>query len=41
MVSISLIAYTSLTHGIVFGDRYEFLLLMLTSSYYAVGVVAI
>jgi alpha-1,3-glucosyltransferase len=39
-VSIPLIAYTSLIHGIVFGDKYEFLPLMFTSSYSAVGVVA-
>jgi alpha-1,3-glucosyltransferase len=40
VVSIPLIAYTSLIHGIVFGDKYEFLPLMFTSSYSAVGVVA-
>jgi len=40
IISIPLIAYTSLFHGIVFGDRYEFLPLMFTSSYSAVGVVA-
>ena len=40
VVSIPLIAYTSLIHRIVFNDRYEFLPLMLTSSYCAVGVVA-
>ncbi|KAI5849059.1 glycosyl transferase [Tricharina praecox] len=40
IVSIPLIAYTSLIHGVVFGDRYEFLPLMFTSSYSAVGVVA-
>jgi alpha-1,3-glucosyltransferase len=38
-VSIPLILYTSLVHGIVFGTRYEFLPLMFTSSYSAVGVV--
>ncbi|CAI6337281.1 unnamed protein product [Periconia digitata] len=38
-LSIPLIAYCSLVHGIVFGDRYEFLPLMFTSSYSAVGVV--
>ena len=40
MVSIPLIAYTSLIHGAVFGEKYEFLPLMFTSSYSAVGVVA-
>jgi alpha-1,3-glucosyltransferase len=40
IISIPLIAYTSLIHGVVFGDRYEFLPLMFTSSYSAVGVVA-
>ncbi|KAF2686344.1 glycosyltransferase family 57 protein [Lentithecium fluviatile CBS 122367] len=38
-LSIPLIAYCSLVHGIVFGDKYEFLPLMFTSSYSAVGVV--
>ncbi|CAN9434052.1 unnamed protein product [Alternaria alternata] len=38
-LSIPLIAYCSLVHGIVFGSRYEFLPLMFTSSYSAVGVV--
>ncbi|KAK4214510.1 glycosyl transferase [Rhypophila decipiens] len=38
-VSIPLILYTSLIHGIVFGKSYEFLPLMFTSSYSAVGVV--
>lgn len=38
-VSIPLIAYCSLVHRGVFGDRYEFLPLMFTSSYCAVGVV--
>lgn len=38
-VSIPLIAYCSLIHGIVFGKNYEFLPLMFTSSYSAVGVV--
>jgi alpha-1,3-glucosyltransferase len=37
--SIPLIVYTSLLHGAVFGDRFEFLPLMFTSSYSAVGVV--
>lgn len=38
-VSIPLIAYCSLIHGIVFGKSFEFLPLMFTSSYSAVGVV--
>ncbi|KAF2112593.1 ALG6, ALG8 glycosyltransferase family-domain-containing protein [Lophiotrema nucula] len=38
-ISIPLIAYCSLFHGIIFGKRYEFLPLMFTSSYSAVGVV--
>lgn len=38
-VAIPLIAYCSLGHGMVFGKRYEFLPLMFTSSYSAVGVV--
>jgi alpha-1,3-glucosyltransferase len=38
-VSIPLIAYCSLVHRVVFGDGYEFLPLMFTSSYCAVGVV--
>jgi alpha-1,3-glucosyltransferase len=38
-VSIPLIAYCSLVHRVVFEDRYEFLPLMFTSSYCAVGVV--
>ncbi|KAK6068814.1 dolichyl pyrophosphate Glc1Man9GlcNAc2 alpha-1,3-glucosyltransferase [Seiridium cupressi] len=38
-VSIPLIAYTSLIHPMVFGKSYEFLPLMFTSSYSAVGVV--
>lgn len=38
-ISIPLIAYCSLVHRVVFGDRYEFLPLMFTSSYCAVGVV--
>ncbi|PNY23054.1 Dolichyl pyrophosphate Glc1Man9GlcNAc2 alpha-1,3-glucosyltransferase [Tolypocladium capitatum] len=38
-VSIPLIAYTSLLHQIIFGKSYEFLPLMLTSSYAAIGVV--
>lgn len=39
-LSIPLIAYCSLVHGIVFGDKYEFLPLMFTSSYSALGVVS-
>lgn len=38
-VSIPLIAYTSLLHQVIFGKSYEFLPLMLTSSYAAIGVV--
>ena len=38
-VSVPLIAYCSLIHGIVFGKSFEFLPLMFTSSYSAVGVV--
>ena len=38
-VSIPLIAYCSLFHGLFFGARYEFLPLMFTSSYSALGVV--
>lgn len=38
-LSIPLIAYCSLVHGIVFGHRYEFIPLMFTSSYSAIGVV--
>jgi len=38
-VSIPLIAYTSLFHSIFFGKRYEFLPLMFTSSYSALGVI--
>lgn len=37
--SIPLILYCSLIHGVVFGDKLEFLPLMFTSSYSAVGVV--
>jgi len=39
-VAIPLIAYCSIVHGIVFGTRYEFIPLMFTSSYCAVGVTA-
>lgn len=38
-VSIPLILYCSLLHQFVFGKRYEFLPLMFTSSYSAIGVV--
>ncbi|SPO04509.1 related to glucosyltransferase [Cephalotrichum gorgonifer] len=38
-VSIPLVAYCSVVHSIVFGDRYEFLPLMFTSAYCAIGVV--
>lgn len=38
-VSIPLITYCSLIHEVVFGKSYEFLPLMFTSSYAAVGVV--
>ena len=38
-VSIPLVAYCSVVHGLVFGASYEFLPLMFTSSYTAVGVV--
>lgn len=38
-VSIPLIAYTSLLHQVIFGKSLEFLPLMFTSSYSAVGVV--
>lgn len=38
-VAIPLIAYCSLVHGLVFGEKFEFLPLMFTSSYSAIGVV--
>ena len=38
-VAIPLIVYCSLVHGLVFGEKYEFIPLMFTSSYSAVGVV--
>lgn len=38
-VSIPLILYCSLLHQIIFGKSYEFLPLMFTSSYSAIGVV--
>jgi len=40
MLSIPLITYTSFIHGIFFRDKYEFLPLLLISSYSAVGIVA-
>lgn len=39
-VSIPLIAYCSLFHGVIFGSRYEFIPLMFISSYSAIGVTA-
>jgi alpha-1,3-glucosyltransferase len=39
-VAIPLVTYCSLVHQLVFGDRYEFLPLMFTSTYSALGVVA-
>jgi alpha-1,3-glucosyltransferase len=38
-VSIPLLLYTSLVHAVIFGERYEFLPLMFTSAYSAIGVV--
>lgn len=38
-VAIPLILYCSLVHGVVFGQKYEFLPLMFVSSYSALGVV--
>ena len=38
-ISIPLIVYCSLLHGLLFGDSYEFLPLMFTSTYCALGVV--
>ena len=38
-VSIPLIIYCSLVHTLLFGSKYEFLPLMFTSSYSAIGVV--
>lgn len=38
-LSIPLIAYTSLVHHVIFGARLEFLPLMFTSAYTAIGVV--
>ncbi|KAL9104984.1 MAG: hypothetical protein Q9163_000156 [Psora crenata] len=39
IVSIPLILYCSLVHELVFGQQYEFLPLMFTSSYSAIGIV--
>ena len=39
-VAIPLLVYTSLVHPVLFRDRYEFLPLMFTSSYCAMGVLA-
>jgi len=38
-VAIPLIVYCSLVHELVFGPRYEFIPLMFTSSYSAIGVM--
>ena len=38
-VTIPLIFYCSLVHELVFGEKYEFIPLMFTSSYSAIGVV--
>ena len=38
-VAVPLIAYCSLIHQLVFGARFEFLPLMFTSSYSALGVL--
>lgn len=39
-VAVPLILYCAVVHGLIFRDRYEFIPLMFTSSYSAVGVVA-
>ena len=39
-ISIPLIAYCSLLHRLMFGDTFEFLPLMITSAYCALGVVS-
>jgi alpha-1,3-glucosyltransferase len=39
VVAVPLIIYTSLVHGLLFKDRYEFIPLMFTSAYTALGVV--
>jgi len=38
-VAVPLVVYCSLVHGVVFGRRFEFVPLMFTSSYSALGVV--
>lgn len=38
VASIPLVVYTEVVHGLVFGARYQFLPLMFTSSYSALGV---
>ena len=38
-VAIPLIAYCSILHQLLFGDRYEFLPLMFISTYAALGVL--
>ncbi|KAK5378923.1 glycosyl transferase [Exophiala xenobiotica] len=38
-ISVPLMVYCSLAHGILFGDRYEFLPLMFISTYSAIGVL--
>lgn len=38
-LSVPLLTYCSLLHGLVFRERYEFLPLMFTSAYCAIGVV--
>jgi alpha-1,3-glucosyltransferase len=38
-ISVPLIIYCSLLHQVIFGKRYEFIPLMFTSSYSAIGVV--
>ena len=40
VIAIPLITYCSLLHRLVFGERFEFIPLMFTSTYAAVGVVA-
>lgn len=39
VISVPLMVYCSLAHGIIFGGRYEFLPLMFISTYSAVGVL--
>ena len=39
-IAIPLILYCALLHGLIFPSRYEFIPLMFTSSYSAVGVFA-